>query len=64
MVAVAASLRAPDRTIYAINFSISAKDGDNEPIVQRCVPVLRKLVDDVQRAWDEMAKVQAPAGAA
>ncbi|WP_213959664.1 helix-turn-helix domain-containing protein [Variovorax sp. dw_954] len=62
MSAIAAGLRAPDRTFYAINFSLSAKDGDNEPLVQRCAPVLRKLVEDVQRAWDEMARVQAPAG--
>jgi DNA-binding IclR family transcriptional regulator len=63
MAAIAASLRAPDRTIYAINFSISTKDGNNEPVVQRSAPVLLKLVDDVQRVWDEMARVQSPAGA-
>ncbi len=48
---VAAPLVAPDRSLYSVSIGFHSGPGQQQELVERYAPMLRRLVDDIQVSW-------------
>lgn len=60
MVAIAAPLKAPDRTLYALNISFPSSAAETEDAqVERYAPMLLRLAKDIASAWQARERERA-----
>ncbi|KQX21382.1 hypothetical protein ASD05_17620 [Variovorax sp. Root434] len=48
---IAAPLVAPDRSLYSVSIGFHSAAGQQQELVRRYAPMLRRLVDDIQASW-------------
>jgi DNA-binding IclR family transcriptional regulator len=58
LIGIGTAIRAPDGTVYGVNISFQFEQESRDQLVERYAPMLLQLARDIQRAWQENARLE------
>jgi DNA-binding IclR family transcriptional regulator len=57
LIGIGTAIRAPDGTVYGVNISFQFDQESRDKLVERYAPMLLQLAQDIQRTWQESARL-------